>query len=77
MTNQEYIDVSDMARTSILVNILHETNPSTSSVIKEVEYNTVYRIITNWEQKFLDIRSIKIDFHKIKTLIPGLQNPLG
>jgi len=59
MTNQEYIDVSDMAKTSILLNILHEINPSTSSVIGEEEYHNVYNIITNWEQKFLDIRSIR------------------
>jgi len=33
--------------------------PTRKSVIKEEEYRSVYKTITNWEQKFLEIRSIE------------------
>ncbi len=58
MTNQEYTDTSDMARISIIIHMLHEIHPGVSSVIKDKEYNTVNRIVNDWEQKLLDLRKI-------------------
>jgi hypothetical protein len=58
MTNQEYTDTSDMARISIIINILHEIHPGVSRVIKEKEYNTVCHIVNDWEQNLLDLRKI-------------------
>ena len=49
MTEQEYIDATDLAKVRNMKTILLDITQANSSVIIPADYATVYRIISKWE----------------------------
>lgn len=51
MTEQEYIDVSDLTNVRAMRAILHDIVAENSSVIPQEEYQTVGKLLSRWAEK--------------------------
>ncbi len=59
MSEQEYINVSDLKNILSAKNNLREIIPESSKIIKENEYRTVMLILNKWQDELFKIIKIK------------------
>lgn len=59
MTEQEYIDVSDLRCIMNAISCLKEICPESSKIIRKKEYDNIRFTLSKWQQKLLDSVNIK------------------
>lgn len=59
MTEQEYIDVTDLVKLRDIKFILRDIIPENSEIIDKDSFNSIYAIIGEWEHKLSNKIMIK------------------
>jgi hypothetical protein len=59
MTEQEYIDATDLQKVRMIKDILLDITSEISNVITEEEMDIVYPVISIWEQKLTESIEVK------------------
>jgi hypothetical protein len=79
MTEQEYIDLSDLQTVRIIINLFRDITPDVSTVIKPEECKMVKQIVSKWYDelhkvtKILEVNAPSKIFEAPLTLSPTLQ----